>query len=291
MEVPLIKFKKLLFSIIAITTIFLSRYSIAQTVVTEIKKYEINTKIALAVREQFPDFKQILENYINNGDWTKEEIDVEIPINIELFFNSATHGAEDIYNVNILISDNSDIQYFDQRCRFRFQRGSNLQFSHSNWNSLTSLIDFYIYLLLGDEIDKLGHLLGTPYYEKARQIAQQANFLDARFYFGWEQRNELIQEILSDQNLKFREMKDFYFYGLYYAKEDPSKAQQYCSAAIEMIEEIYEQTPKHERCKRFLSAHYIEIIDIFKDSRNIQIFDKLIKIDPDHASVYKNHIR
>jgi len=255
-------------------------------------KVEITIEnLPLENQEKLANFKQIMEDYLNNYDWTTNEIDVEIPITMQIFFRSAAASSfEDSYGIHILISDNSDVQYFDKRCRMEYQQGEVVQHHDNNWDSLTSLIDFYVNILLGEQLDKFGRFMGTPYFEKAKIIAEQAKFGMGRFIEGWDIRNTLIQELLSDNNKKFREMKDFYYYGIFFINEDPKKARMYCSAAIDMIEEIMEQDPKNEKCTKFLSAHHIELIDLFKDSNNKNLFEKLIKLDPDHAEIYQEYL-
>ena len=231
--------------------------------------------LPLENQQKLANFKQIIEDYINNYEWTNNEIDVVIPITLQIFFKSAiTSSFEDSYTIQILISDNSDVQYFDKRCRMEYQTGELLEHHDNNWDSLTSLLDFYIFLLIGDEMDKFGRFMGTPYFEKAKIIAEQAKFGMGRFIEGWDLRNKLIQSILSDENNKFREMKDFYYYGIFFSEEDVNKARKYCSAAVDLIEEIMTQDPENEKCKKFLSAHYIELIDLFKTSNNKSIFER-----------------
>jgi len=261
----------------------------AQTIVATVK-VETNDQISIEVREKIPDFKQVLEDYVNSASWTNGEVDVTIPINLEIFIKSATMGSEDLYGVQILISDRSDVQYFDQRCNFKFMRDEFLQHSPNNWTPLTALIDFYVYVLLGDELDKFGKLMGTRYFENAKMVAEQGTFFDNKYIFGWKQRNELIQEILDKENLPFREMKDFYFYGYYFIQDDPQKARQYIREAVSQIEAMLDKNVDHERCKKFLSAHHIEIIDLFKGTEDNSIFTTLMEIDPENADSYQPYM-
>lgn len=272
-----------IFHFIADNTLYAQKIKAKVTVTLE--------NLPLEKQERLANFQQIIEDYINNHEWTNNEINVEIPITLQIFFKSdLSTSYEDRYGIQILISDNSDVQYFDKRCRMEYQKGEMLTHSDNNWDSLTSLLDFYLYLVIADEMDKFGRFMGTPYFEKTKLIAEQAKFGMGRFIEGWDIRNKLIQDILSEKNKKFREMKNFYFYGIFYAEQDTNKARKYCSAAIDMIEEIMEQEPEHERCKKFISAHYIEIIDLFKNSKNKSIFQKLAKLDPDHFEIYEKYL-
>ena len=282
--------KRMIVIILFIIISFISANEIFTQTLTAQVTVKISEKIAIEIREKLTNFHETIETYINGNAWTNNEIDVEIPIKLEIFFQSGQSSNEDIYGIQFLIADNSDVQYFDRRCKFNYQQGEALVFSDDQWTALTSIIDYYIYLLLGNEMDKFGRLMGTPYFEKAKSVADQANFLDGRYYFGWEQRNELIKQVLSDENKIYREMIDFYFYGIYFLDEDISKARKYCSAAIDIIAEILEQDPEQEQCLKFLSAHHIEIINVFKDNNNNKIFEKLVEIDPDHADAYEAYI-
>ncbi|MDZ7262936.1 MAG: DUF4835 family protein [candidate division KSB1 bacterium] len=239
-------------------------------------------------REKLSNFKNVLEDYLNNFKWTNDEFIGEIKVSLNMLLQDISVSYEDRYKVQLLISNNSDVQYSDKRCRMEYQKGEIPVHSENNWDSLTSLLDFYMNIIIGEEMDKFGHLLGNSYFEKAKLIAEQARFGMGQFIEGWDIRVELIHDLVSDKTKKYREMKDFYFYGLYFAKEDPAKARTYCKEAINMLEEIKKQeNPKFKRVDNFLQAHYIEIVELFKNSPDRDIFRKLIQLDPNRENIYK----
>lgn len=239
-------------------------------------------------REKLVNFKQVLEDYFNNFQWTKDEFQGEFPINLKMLLQDISVNYEDRYKTQFIISS-SDIQYTDKRCRMAYQKGEIPLHSDNNWDSLTSLLDFFSNIIIAEEMDKFGNLLGTPYYEKAKIIAEQAKFGQGYFIDGWDLRVEMIDYLLSDKYKKFREMKDFYFYGLYYAKEDPTKAKRYIKEAVSMLEEIKkEENPKYARVKNFINAHYMEIVDLFKNSNDRDVFNMLMSLDPDREKIYQD---
>lgn len=243
-------------------------------------------------RVKLQDFKQVLEDYLNNYKWTKDEFVGELKINWSLVLQDISVSYQDRYKAQLLVTNNSDVQYADKRCRFAYQKGEIPVHSDNNWESLTSLLDFYMNIIIAEEMDKFGHLLGTPYFERAKLIAEQARFGLGQFIEGWDLRVELIVNLLSERTRKYREMKDFYFYGLYFAKEDPNKARTYIKEAINMLEEIQkDENPKFKRCTKFLEAHHIEIVELFKNSNDSQVFQKLIKLDPDRANIYQDNMK
>ena len=237
------------------------------------------------------NFKQILEDYLTNYKWTKDEFIGDLKVNWTLLLQDMSASYQDRYKAQLVISNNSDVQYSDRRCRFAFQKGEVPVHSDNNWDSLTSLLDFYMNIIIAEEMDKFGHLLGTPYLEKAKLIAEQARFGLGQFIDGWDLRVELIEDLLNDKTKKYREMKDFYFYGLYFSKEDPAKARTYIKEAINILDEVKkEENPKYKRSEKFLEAHHIEIIELFKDSNDKELFQKMIRLDPDRANIYSEYL-
>lgn len=266
--------------------------------ITEVDAQSVKADVQLELnalpeekQEKLIDFEQVLEDYFNNYDWTNGEFIGEIQINLNMLMQDISVSYEDRYKLQIIISNNSDVQYTDKRCRMEYQKGEIPMHSDNNWDSLTSLLDFFTNIIIGEEMDKFDHLLGTPYFEKAKMIAEQARFGMGQFIEGWDLRVELINDILSEKTRKYREMKNFYFYGLYFAQEDPAKARTYCKEAIDMIEEIMpEENPKYNRCKNFLKAHHIEIVEIFRDAKDKSIFEKMIQLDPEREQIYSQFL-
>jgi len=238
-------------------------------------------------REKLINFKQVLENYFNNYQWTQNEFQGEFPVNLKLMLQDISVNYEDRYKTQFIISS-SDIQYTDKRCRFAYQKNEIPAHSDNNWDSFTSLLDFFTNIIIAEEMDKFGHLLGTPYFEKAKVIAEQAKFGLGHFIDGWDLRVELVDYLLGEKYKKFREMKDFYFYGLYFAKEEPEKAKKYVKEALIMLEEIKtEENPKYARVKKFINSHYIKIVELFEKSKDQEVYEKLIALDPDREKFYK----
>ena len=129
--------------------------------------------------------------------------------------------------------------------------------------------------------------MGTPYYEKAKLINTQAKF-NAQFILGWEERTKLIDHIMSDDYLAFREMKDLFFLGLSYAGEEDTTAQNYCGQALTILEKIIYEQRDTEEALQFLKAHHIEFIDVFMNDS--KILERLIAVDPERESTYREYL-
>lgn len=244
-------------------------------------------RLPLEKQEKLKDFAETIEMYINDYDWTGEPSDDEIPISIQIFLTDNSVSYEARYAGTFLITNNSDIQYYDKYWRFPFEAGDPVFHDENTFHPFTGFIDFYVYLILGGEYDKYGQFLGTPFFEQAKHISDQAMF-NVQFQMGWQERTDMIDEILSDENQVFRQMKDLFFLGLSYWGEEDDTARQYCLEALDLFEDVIKANPDHERARQFLEAHHLEYVDLFKGDR--ETLQKLIRLDPEREDTYRQYM-
>ena len=245
--------------------------------------------LPLDKQQRLADFAQKIERYINNYEWF-DEPEITVEIKMQWLLQDISSSSEERYRAQILVSNNSDIQYFDKRCRFPYNPNEPIIHNEPAFTPLTGLIDFYVYLIIAGELDKYGTLAGTPFYQKALDIAQQARYGLGRFNEGWDLRVELAKRLLSEEHKPFREMVDYYFYGLSVKDDDIEEARKYVAEAVRRLAAILEKDPKNDFCQKFLDAHHIEIIDLFANAKDKGIFRTLMELDPDHADAYKKHL-
>jgi hypothetical protein len=242
--------------------------------------------LPLEKQEKLKNFAEVIERYINEFDWTGEEFDEPLLITINLQLQESSSSFEDRYSGIFMISNNSDMQYYDKYWRFPYTPEMALE--HGGiYQPFTGFIDFYVYIILAGEYDKLGLKLGTMYYEKARQIAEQAAF-DAQFSTGWKERSDLIAMFMGDENETFRKMKDRYYLGLSYLEDDDDMAKKYCLEAIDLLDSVFSEDPENKDTINFVKAHHLEIIELFKG--NIPVLNKMIRLDPDRKETYQKYM-
>ncbi|MBN1782965.1 DUF4835 family protein [bacterium] len=243
-------------------------------------------RLPLEKQEKLRDFGDVLERYIRDFDWTGEPLDEALTVTLSIQLQEASTSFEDRYSGTIMISNNSDLQYYDKYWRFPYAPETPVDHT-SIYHPLTGFIDFFIYILLGGEYDKLGPLMGTGYYEKARLIADQAAF-DAQFSTGWKERTEFIHELMGEENRPFREMKDRYYLGLSYMGENDAMVKKYCLEAIGLLEKVLNENPDHKDALNFTKAHHLEIIEIFEDQP--EVLQRMIDLDKERAETYRKYM-
>ncbi|MDZ7315377.1 MAG: DUF4835 family protein [candidate division KSB1 bacterium] len=262
---------------------------------TPLRAQRIESKVELDLRtlpqerrEKMSDFADRVTHFLDSSPWCPDQWNTPVYLTLTLQLEDMTQGAEQRFKGTLIISNSYDIQFSDQRWRFAYQSGDPIQFVNDNFDSFTSVLAFYVYMILGGEFDKWGTLAGTPYYEKARNVAEQSKFGLGRYTEGWDRRLDLVNYFLSDQHRPFREMVDYYFYGLSYIKEDNDKARKHVATAIKMLDAILAKNPDNVYAQNFIKAHYQEIVEIYRRAKNKEPLRTMLALDRDHERIYRD---
>jgi hypothetical protein len=244
-------------------------------------------RLPLEKQKKLENFASDIESYINDYDWTGQEADFEIPLSLQIYLQDISANFEERYSGTFLISNTVDIQYYDKYWRFPYQAGDRLIHDESAFQPFMGFLDFYVNLVLGGEFDKTSSLGGTPFYEKAKLINEQAKF-NTQFMLGWDERSKLIQSILNQDNVPFRKSKYLFFAAFYYAGQKDTSAQKYALQGVSILESILKQDPEHKEALDYIQAHYMQIADIFKDDN--AMLQRMIAMDPVHKEAYQRVI-
>jgi hypothetical protein len=247
-------------------------------------------KLPIEKQEKMRNFHRVVKEYIENANWFLDDDAAPIEVTLQMFLTDIPSNIEDRYLCELLVSS-ADVQYFDKRFRFPFQPGTQLVYSEQAIDPLTGVIDFYLNMILGNELDKYSGFGGDVYYKRAQSIAALGKFVRTEFVRGWPEREQLIKRVFEEPFITFRKMKDFYFYGLYVREKNLADARKNVKIALDMLETVIEKKGDLEEPRQFLNAHYLEFIDLFKDYENKkEIFKKLIKLDSAHKELYEAYV-
>ncbi|KAA3620190.1 MAG: DUF4835 family protein [Calditrichaeota bacterium] len=243
-------------------------------------------KLPIEKQEELKEFDKMIERYVNDFAWIEEDDVPVVEISIQIFLEKQPTSVEERYSCTILVTG-GDIRYYDKRVVFPFQEGDQIEHG-GQFHPLSGIIDFYVYLAIANEMDKLSYLEGTKYFDKAKAVMEQGKF--TRYNTGWDRRDELIQKIYSENYKKFREMKDYFFYAVSILPDEKAEARKYMATAINMLQETMEKDHDLEAAKKFIDAHHREVIDLFKDSENKKPIRILQQIDFDRSALYDEYL-
>ena len=242
-------------------------------------------KLPEEVRFDYLDLPQKLSLYMDNYDWSNEELPYSIELNVNIFFEQIYRGYEDAIRARFIVSTNTGIQYADKEWRFPYKKGDLIDHNNPEFSPFLGLIDYYLYIIIGDEMDMLGEHLGTPFYRKADEVCNLGKF--SRYPWWWDKRQEKIRYILSEEHKPFRSMLAYFNLALYELETDNRiDALKFGLEAIKILESIIDIYEEQEFCEDFLNRNYREFNKLASIPGGEIIKETLIKIDPEHEDYY-----
>jgi len=250
------------------------------------------------------NLSQELEVYINEYDWIDANFREEERINVDMQITLLS--VDDNYNFEAQVvvrsrrpiynTTQETILFFfnDQSWNFNYTPNRTLIHDELQFDALTSLLDFYCYVILGFDFDSFSELGGTSYYLQAQDIISLAQTTTTS---GWSQgtnrrnRAHLIANLTSTNYELFRQaLYQYHRQGLDIFVDNPSKARQEVLQALETIQEAQRTTSSNLVFDIFFNAKYRELVSIFEDADpqvRLDAYNLLSQIDQSHLTEYR----
>lgn len=183
------------------------------------------------------------------------------------------------------------LQIGDDNIAFNYAQGTPLVHDVERYDPLTSVLDYYAYVMLGYDYDTFSELGGTPYFEQARRIADIAQGQGAS---GWaavgetQSRVSLITQLLDPRFRPLRRAyKTYHLDGLDRFVQNTDEARQTILDTVESIRELYETINRQFAIDLFFTAKYQELTGVFSDSPlTNEAFNVLTAVDASHSTEY-----
>ena len=249
------------------------------------------------------DLELRMEEYVNDRSWTedtfREDERIECTMDVIVLeavsltsFNARLVVAtrRPIYNT---MQHSTVVQFSDESWQFRYAQGQPLVFNLEQYDPLTSVIDFYAYMMLGYDYDTFSELGGTPYFETARRITERAQSASGQ---GWSElgstdsgRGSLITQVLDPRMRPLRKAYfDYHFAGLDRFLVNPDVARNAILQVLSDLDMLYEDVSRQHALDLFFLAKYNELAAVFEGwQESNRAYDYLTLLDPSHTSVYQ----
>ncbi|MET3537770.1 type IX secretion system protein PorD [Chryseobacterium limigenitum] len=237
-------------------------------------------------QQAYKALEKSLRDFINNTSWTGKKLQnfekikcnfaivlTESPGNNKYKGSIVVQAVRPVYNTNY---ESTLINLQDQRFSFEYIENENLIFNERQFSgkNLIDMISFYVYVILGYDADSFQSSGGTPWFQKAQQIAQNGE--SQNNYEGWKQINEprnrsqLIREIMSPNMVQLRSL--FYTYhraGLdNLFNQDQTQAKKVIFDGLLQLKTYESNFTQNYYLDLFLTNKADEIFNIFNSNNN-----------------------
>lgn len=249
------------------------------------------------------DMQNNISNFINTSKWTEHTYQVNEKINCTFQINITNFsGSRYAANVQIAASrplyntthETQTFSFADMDWEFDYSQSSPIVYNENAYvNSLSSLISFYVYLILAHDYDSFAKFGGQTYLDKAQQIMNSAASTSDK---GWKMtdgsnaRYWIMENLTNPQQQALREANyNYHRMALDKFTETPEKSREVIVKVLEEIKKMNAIRPNTLTMKWFFNMKSKEMVKIFsKAPREMKqkVYDLLRELDPTHTMVY-----
>ena len=280
---------------------------------TAVFAQDLNARVQILAPQLSNSNKRVLDmleasikDFLNGRKWTadalqpQERIDCNFVITITDWDGSSNFKAEAQIQSNRPVFNSSYnstlLNISDKEFGFTYAEGQPLDFSDQNYiSNLSSLLAFYAYIITGLDYDSFSKFGGTPYFQKAQTVLNNAQIAPSTGWKAFENlRNRfwLVENLTNKSYNPIRE--SLYVYhrdGLDVMADNKSKGLKAVLSIIPQLQKIDKQKQGSVLNQLFFTAKADEIVNILSSADTqdrLKAYDALSEIDPSNSSKYES---
>tara|TARA_B100001250_G_scaffold85875_1_gene70975 strand:- start:7623 stop:8534 length:912 start_codon:yes stop_codon:yes gene_type:complete len=265
-----------------------------------------SSQIQTSDRKVFQTMQTAIYEFINNNIWTSTKVESEERIECTIMININKKISNDEYEGSIQIQSTRPIygtsykstlfNYLDNNFRFKYLEYQSLEFSNAtHLSNLTSVLAFYINIIIGLDFASFSEEGGNEYFNIAQKIVNNAQNTPEQGWKAFESdknrywlANDLLDSRYSDFNLV---LYRFHRLGLDELANEPEDSRYEITEAIESLKRIYRRNSSALLLKIFFDAKADEIVNIYSEAfpnEQARIIKTLVEIDPSNSTKYQS---
>ena len=256
-------------------------------------------------KKVFQSLQSQLYEFVNNRKWTNYIYKPEERIECSIMITVTERVSSDQFKgkVNVVLkrpvyktSYNSDLlNLVDKDFDFKYVEFEPLEYNDDAYTSnLTSMVAYYLYVMLGVDADSFSKLGGTLYYEKARAAVNAAQNSSDRGWKAFESlknRYWLVENLLNNAYSPFRDgLYSYHRTGLDLMSENMDLGRSGVNDCLENLQKVNREKTGLYITQLFLDAKRDELINIYSQAAPMdktKIVNMMKEIDPANSSKYQ----
>lgn len=247
------------------------------------------------------DLERQVREYMNTRSWTDDEFlpHERISCSMQIVLLESLSLSE--FRARLIVTTRRPIygtsqssvvaRVNDPEWRFEYSRGSSLNHDLDRYDPLTSVLDFYAYLILGYDYDTFSPLGGTPHFDRAQTVADQA---EGSGDPGWssvgtqQTRVQLLSNLQAQRHEPLRRVYyEYHRRGLDQFVQETDAARETFMEVLRSLQTLNDRLSQSYALNIFFATKNQELTAIFQGSDvQSQAQGLLVQMDPSHSSQY-----
>ena len=228
--------------------------------------------------EVFTQLEEALKAFINDRKWTPNVYEEVERINCNFTFIVNSYANDGSFDCSLMVQASRPVYgasytstlflYEDKSIKFKYQPFDRLDFIEDNLdNNLTAVVAFYVYMIIGMDMDSMGELGGSEFLNKALAIANNAqNLGDAGWRAGSSSNNRysIIDDYMNGAMEPVRKlMYKYHRLGLDTMFKNADDGRKAITESIALLKQAYEDRPMAYFTKLFTEYKVDEIVNVY----------------------------
>jgi hypothetical protein len=260
-------------------------------------------------KQVFETLQTAIYEFMNNKVWTNHVYGTEERIECNLMFNIQEQLSADEFKGTLQVQSRRTVfntnyntvmlNLLDNDIQFRYIEFEPLEFDPTTHTSnLTSILAYYAYFILGLDYDSFGFDGGTPYFQAAEKIVDNAQNATEK---GWKpfdntshkNRYWMVKDFLDTDYAPCREfIYRYHRQGLDLMDSKPVESRAAIATDFEILQGVYRKKPDPfmHPMRIIFDAKADEFVNIFSESfpeERARVVAILNEIDQANSSKYK----
>jgi hypothetical protein len=256
-------------------------------------------------KKVFQTLQSALYEFVNNRKWTNYNYKTEERIECSIMITITERPSSDQFKakVNVVLqrpvyktSYNTNLlNLVDKDFDFKYVEFEPLDYNDDAFTSnLTSMVAYYVYIMLGYDADSFSRFGGTAYFEKARGVVNAAQNAPERGWKAFENlRNRywLVENMLNSTYGPFREgLYTYHRLGLDLMSDNMDLGRSGVNECLEDVQKVNREKNGLYAIQLFIDAKRDELINIYSQAAPMdktKTVNILKEIDPANSSKYQ----
>ncbi len=269
-------------------------------------------KIQLVDPAVFATLEQSIAEFISQK-WTSDVFEPEERIDCNFIFTLTEEVSATSFEMTLAVQSSRPIFGTDQstpvlnaidgNVKFDYEQYQPLQFSETRFdNNLTSVLAFYVNIILGMDYDTFSPEGGEDFFQKAQDIVNNVPSGLYSTYKGWsstdpsnnsgnKNRYWIVENMLSPRMTALRRgIYQYHRQGLDVMHDNIVDGRAAIAEVVATLGKVDQSYPNAILTQLFLNAKRTEILELFKRGTNTErssVRQVMTQVDPSNSSDYR----
>jgi len=257
----------------------------------------------------FEEMQKAIYEFVNSKKWTSDtyETHEKIECSMQLTFekresNNSFSGSIQIQARRPVYNSSFHtplVNILDKNFSITYNQFEPLQYNESSYNGeLPSILSYYVYMILGYDYDSFSEKGGTPFFQQAQKIVNNAQNAPAVGWKAFEDDNNRYWLVENALNNRFEPLRKLYYdyhrMGFDMMAEDVEKGRGRITQSLKRLLSIHTNQPGSYNLQVFFNAKSSEIENLYSKAsaeERAEVAELLIRIDPGNTRKYQRMLK